>query len=375
MSTSHIASVLSLSPTSPFSVYIKGQFISLLIAGTGVFATYLSNNDANFPTLLNSLTYLLLSTYMIRMYLCSSQQKNHDRTPRKPIYIYIAAAILDMEANYLVILAYNYTNITSVMLLDCFTIPSAMVVSYLFLQYKYSYLHAVGALICICGLGIIVATDMTFESDSNLYGSDPLLGDIYCLVGSFLYASSNVLQEHVVKTNNREEYLGLLGSFGVIIASIQFVILDLPKVESTIFTFTICSYIFGFVACLFLVYASASIFLIDYDATLFNMSLLTSDVYAVIFSYLLTGEVVHWPYFIAFGIVVVGLFIYHREPSPSHSNVHRQSDRYSINDIDRISNPSDLSRDYSLVDNLSSHESVHNSMSSQPTDDRMNVKI
>ena len=50
--------------------------------------------------------------------------------------MYVLAAVLDCEANFLVLEAYNYTSITSVMLLDCFTIPCAMVLSAIFLNYR-----------------------------------------------------------------------------------------------------------------------------------------------------------------------------------------------------------------------------------------------
>lgn len=79
-------------------------------------------------------------------------------------------------------------------------------------------------------------------------------------------------------------------------------------------------YMFGFITCLFFMYANTSIFLQDLDSTLFNLSLLTSDVYAVIFSYILYGKLVHWLYFIAFTCVVCGLSIYHTQPSPGRDS-------------------------------------------------------
>ena len=54
-------------------------------------------------------------------------------------YMYLLAAVLDCEANFLVLEAYNYTSITSVMLLDCFTIPCAMVLSAIFLKCRSGY--------------------------------------------------------------------------------------------------------------------------------------------------------------------------------------------------------------------------------------------
>ena len=49
-----------------FRALLQGQLISLLIAGTGVFASILSDAKANFPMLLSFLNYLLLSMFIWR---------------------------------------------------------------------------------------------------------------------------------------------------------------------------------------------------------------------------------------------------------------------------------------------------------------------
>jgi len=115
------------------SPLVRGQVISVLIAGTGVFATLLSdcNPTANFPTFMNFLNYLLLSVYMIKRVVKISYCRIvvsplSEITLSNPMHIYAFAALLDVEANFLVLTAYNYTSITSIMLLDCFTIPCAM---------------------------------------------------------------------------------------------------------------------------------------------------------------------------------------------------------------------------------------------------------
>jgi len=72
---------------------------------------------------------------------------------------YILAAFIDMEANFLVIFAYKFTSITSVMLLDCFTIPSVMFLSYCFLGATYKRLHIAGVFVCCAGLSLVVISD------------------------------------------------------------------------------------------------------------------------------------------------------------------------------------------------------------------------
>lgn len=52
---------------------------------------------------------------------------------------YALLSIADVEANYFVVLAYQYTSITSVMLIDCFTIPCVMLLSRCFLHVKVQF--------------------------------------------------------------------------------------------------------------------------------------------------------------------------------------------------------------------------------------------
>lgn len=334
-----------LSPTT--WAMLQGQWISLLIAGTGVFASMLSDSNANFPLLMSLGNYGLLSIFLIRYYFRQktpheeqgivikvdlledddtnkSSETNHIQVSK---WIYLVAAILDVEANFLVIEAYNYTSITSVMLLDCFTIPCAMALSYFFLGCRYKWKHGIGTVLCLAGLICIVINDVLNVGDDDGH-SNALMGDILCLSGAILYATSNVMQETLVKFHDRDQYLGCMGGFGVIIAFIQFMIIDFPQVQETTFTLHIVGSMIGFVMCLFFMYISTSSYLQASDAILFNLSLLTSDVYAVIFTYFFYGYLVDWLYFIAFALVIVGLMLYHSEKPPIQVGQDNQTEAY-----------------------------------------------
>ena len=219
-----------------------------------------------------------------------------------------------------------------------------------------------GALICILGLACIVITDTVINETSS--ASNALMGDIFCLIGAVLYASSNVLQEHIVKSHDRHEYMGIVGVFAAIIALIQCLILDLHAIQSTHFTLPIVLYIIGFVVCLFLMYTNTSMFLVESDATLFNLSLLTSDVYAVIFSYFMTGSLVYWTYFLAFGCVAVGLFIYHSEKPPMMISLKMKSIENRNEDLV-----------YSPLDNVSSHSPLNSNSDSAHHNNNNGVNI
>jgi solute carrier family 35 protein F1/2 len=70
----------------------------------------------------------------------------------------------------------------------------------------------------------------------------------------------------------------------------------------------------GFVGCLFFMYTNTSLFLENSDAVVFNLSLLTSDIYAVAFSYMRTGTLAPWTYWMSFFLVCTGLTVYYRTP-------------------------------------------------------------
>lgn len=85
------------------------------------------------PTTQSTLNYLLLVFYMVK-FLRSKRVATGESAPScKPAvkwWVYLLLAIADVEANYLIVKAYQYTTITSVMLFDCLTIPIVMILSY-----------------------------------------------------------------------------------------------------------------------------------------------------------------------------------------------------------------------------------------------------
>lgn len=58
------------------------------------------------------------------------------------------------------IAAYKSTSLTSVMLLECWTIPCVMFLRWLFLREKYGFHKVVGAAVCVVGLVTVVLSDV-----------------------------------------------------------------------------------------------------------------------------------------------------------------------------------------------------------------------
>ncbi|MGH0149803.1 UNVERIFIED_CONTAM: hypothetical protein FKN15_016116 [Acipenser sinensis] len=75
--------------------------------------------------------------------------------------------IVDVEANYMVVKAYQYTTLTSVQLLDCFVIPVLMALSWFILRTRYRVIHYVAVCICLLGVGAMVGADVLAGRDQG----------------------------------------------------------------------------------------------------------------------------------------------------------------------------------------------------------------
>lgn len=81
---------------------------------------------------------------------------------------------------------------------------AVMVLSLMFLSAKYNKRHLVGVVLCLCGLGLTVASDMgTTTQGGEGYHPYVIRGDVLCIIGAMLYSGANVMQENFVKNHDR----------------------------------------------------------------------------------------------------------------------------------------------------------------------------
>lgn len=59
------------------------------------------------------------------------------------------------------------------------------------------------------------------------------------------------------------------------------------------------------------------IFLQDADAAVFNLSLLTSDFFAVVAATYLFAEELSWVYFVGFSLIIAGILVYNNALAPT----------------------------------------------------------
>lgn len=279
-----------------------GQFLSLLITSTGFSSSEVARKGINAPTSQSFLNYVLLAVVY------GSIMLYRKKALKEKWYYYVLLAIVDVEGNFLVVKAYQYTSITSVMLLDCFSIPSVIILTWLFLKTKYRFRKFVGVAACIAGLIMVVFSDV--HASDRARGSNPIKGDVLVIAGSILYAVSNVSEEFLVKSADRVELMAMLGLFGAIVSACQISILERNELKSIHWSAGAALPFFGFAAAMFLFYSSVPILLKLSGSTMLNLSLLTSDMWAVLIRIFAYHEKVDWIYFIAFAAVAVGLIIY-----------------------------------------------------------------
>ncbi|XP_010413713.1 PREDICTED: solute carrier family 35 member F1-like isoform X2 [Camelina sativa] len=279
-----------------------GQIISLLSTFLSFAASEITRKGINAPTSQSFMGYLSLAIVYGGIMLYQRP------TIKAKWYNYLLLAFVDVEANFLVVKAYQYTSMTSVMLLDCWAIPCVLVLTWVFLKTKYRLMKISGVVICIVGVVMVVFSDV--HAGDRAGGSNPVKGDLLVLAGTTLSAACNVSEEFLVNNTDMIEVLAFLGIFGTIVTAVQISILERGVLKATHWsTETILLYL-GLALALFLFYSLVAVLIQTNGATMFNLSLLTSDMWAVLIRTFGYHEKVDWLYFLAFATTAIGLIIY-----------------------------------------------------------------
>ncbi|XP_018981524.2 solute carrier family 35 member F2-like [Cyprinus carpio] len=137
-----------------FETLLMGQGLSALISGTAVTSQYLASVFyLNTPMLQSFINYTLLGiTYTVAL-IFRRGDGNILHILKTKWWKYLLLGLTDVEANYAVVKAYQYTTLTSIQLLDCFIIPVLMILSWFFLKTCYRIIHYVAVCICLAGVG------------------------------------------------------------------------------------------------------------------------------------------------------------------------------------------------------------------------------
>lgn len=206
--------------TSHWKTLFLGQVLSFLLASAGATQASLHLDcGLSSPTFTMALIYLVLGVTHLVIVLCNQRQERRGvvvlaksstthQYPftllgiillQRPAWQYLIMAFLDVEANAVTMLSFRYTTLTSVTLFDALAIPSAMVISRIFLGRKYLWFHLFGVVICMTGVVFNVMQDYESDHSSTEDNDDPqndnayphrLLGDFLAIAGGVLYGGA-----------------------------------------------------------------------------------------------------------------------------------------------------------------------------------------
>ncbi|KAI7997744.1 Solute carrier family 35 member F1 [Camellia lanceoleosa] len=294
-------------------VLFLGQVVSFIMALASLTSSLVANLGVDTPLTLSFFGYLSLALVYGSILLYRRQQL------LVPWYWYVLLGFIDVQGNYLFNKAYEYSSITSVTLLDCWTIPWVIVLTWFIMATRYSLWQLFGAAICVTGLGLVLLSDAGVGGGG---GSKPLLGDLLVIAATLFYAMSNVGEEFCVKKKDLVEVISMIGAFGTLVTVCEVAILERKSLESVKWSTEIILAFAGYALSFFMFYSFVPFVLKMSGATMFNLSILTSDMWAVVIRIFFYHQQVDWLYYLSFAIEVVGLVMYsktEKDPVPAQA--------------------------------------------------------
>lgn len=340
------------------AVIAVAQILSILISITSIISAFLSKQGLSCPASQNFLCYLLLFLYhkylhkykvfRSRNVQCFRnveysnefdtiiENSGNENSPSRKInkWKFMLLALLDVEANFFIVLSFRYTSVTSVVLLNQFSIPMAAMLTWFAGLAKYSFGNMAGIACCLIGLIVLTSSDIFLQGNSGVdrgRGSNPLLGDSLALLAAMIYASANVFQELLLVHASQNEVLGNLGMYGAIISLVQGLVLEFKVIIGAIWSFGIIGAFLAYSCVLSLFYSLAPTVLQSAGSTLLNLSLLSSNLWVVVSRLFLFGGFSVWDaivFAVSFALVGSGVALYSlcgRVKSEQHENEYRRA--------------------------------------------------
>ncbi|EKM81801.1 hypothetical protein AGABI1DRAFT_54807 [Agaricus bisporus var. burnettii JB137-S8] len=287
---------------------LAGQVLSLCITCTNVTTTELVSRGWTLSTTQGFFLYFALFAVYTPYTIYQYGFKGWMRVILRDGWKYIILAACDVEGNFLVVRAYQYTDLLSCMLLDAWAIPACMFFSWIYLRPRYHWTQILGVLICIGGLGLLVVSD--FVTDKNYPALARGKGDGFMIAGATLYGFTNATEEFFVRKRPLYEVVGQLGMWGFIINGIQASGLESKSMKQVPWNAGIIGLLMAYTAALFILYTIAPMLYRLASSTYYNLSLLSSDFWGLLFGLFLYHYHPYWLYFVAFVVILGGLITY-----------------------------------------------------------------
>ena len=203
---------------------LLGQALAFIVSTTGMFTTLLIEKFSFQIPIVQCLgAYTLLLMCTAPLYFAYKGRERSDAS----MCTYAFLAFCDANANILIVYAYQFSDMPTIQLLMCFSIPSVMLLSTLAYRYEmyqgssikttenntthnspakaptrplYSRTQYLSACVCLAGIISLIITDAVQSRESLLQiDKARIFGDALSIFGVILYAVSNVGCELLIK--------------------------------------------------------------------------------------------------------------------------------------------------------------------------------
>ncbi|KIM33701.1 hypothetical protein M408DRAFT_59847 [Serendipita vermifera MAFF 305830] len=287
-----------------------GQLLSFCITSTSVITTELNMSGFALPTTQTWFLYFSLFITYTPFTIYKYGFKGWGKMILKDGWKYFFLAVADVEGNFLVVKAFQNTNLLSAMLLDTWAIPICMFFTWVYLRTNFHWSQYLGVFICCLGMGLLVYSDQSQNAPDGP-GKSIWVGDVYMLAGATLYGFTNATEEFLVRRAPLYQVVGQLGMWGMIINGIQAAALEHEGMRTAPWDGRVIGFIVAYTVSMYILYTVAPILYRLASSTYFNLSILTSDFYGLIFGiFLFVRFHPYWLYFFAFVVVLSGLVTY-----------------------------------------------------------------
>jgi solute carrier family 35 protein F1/2 len=242
---------------------------------------------------------------------------------RIPWWSYLIISMLDVFPNFMTLLSLRFTSLTSTTLLGSLTVPSTMFFSRHILAKAFTRYHYAGVCLCLAGGILTVWSDVDHDDDVSsgvdnvvAAASYRYVGDLLAVAAALAYGLGDTIAEYSIKHIDREEYLGMLGVYGVIFTGLIFPWLEGDAVRRLFFDLPVAikwqaiAVLVWYVASVLLYYMTEASFLVKSDATLLNLSLQASNLWVILFSVVAYQDLPPAVFYLAVALVVAGVFVY-----------------------------------------------------------------
>mmetsp|Transcript_10728 Transcript_10728/g.20909 ORF Transcript_10728/g.20909 Transcript_10728/m.20909 type:complete len:239 (+) Transcript_10728:112-828(+) len=201
-----------------------GQALSMIDTGFGVFSTLMLLLGLDIPLFMLFVFYSALALVYSPLLVCKNL-----RLSWPDVWKVFAASITDSQGNFLVVMSYKYTSLTSVFILMNSSVPYVMLLSYIFIKKVYRPSELAGVFLALLGILCVIISDLRQQGWA---WSGDFSGDMMVLVGTLIYCSTNVWQEHQMKSGlSPIKWLSLMGIFGSLIVLTESLCLEMDQIR------------------------------------------------------------------------------------------------------------------------------------------------